>query len=1308
MPDTGWKIAGAGANVARSGSEGSWGTTSEVTSDNGIGAVFGDNAISTNEYSDYLRASSFGLSSSIPSGATIDGIEVRWERRATNTSSYDLDNSGSNNGRIQLVDETGTLAGNHKGDPDDWTTGWVLRTAGGATDLWGWAATRAKVIDTNFGFVLSVRAVTSWSLQTRSAHVDAMWVRIYYSTTVNGSAVLSADASLTATARVRKFGQANLSADATLNTQGAARTFAQGVLSANATVVAQGAARLFAQSNLTADATLSAQGVARKFAQSALSADATLTAQGTAISGSPTANLSANATLSAQGIARTFAQSSLSANATLSATGIGKFVWGQSLLQATAFLAGSAFATPQFADATLLAEAELASYAIVRDFGNAALDATGVLVASAFATPQFGQAALFAEAFLVLRRDVYRWALDDSVVGEDTDIRKLYVQMARDGLPIAPTSGDFYERRILEIPTISRTQTSPLWGISGFGQTTLVVDNSDGLLNSVDVRGMYARITLERDSGLIEEFRGVVTGRRLSWQTEITIEDLDSRIFEETLPKRVVDSATFPNAADGLGKRIPIIFGRARKVPLIPINLNDTTREYDFLICEGNINTVYAVYREDAALDTVTGTASGATSTTLTLEAGDRRPLDNWYKWFWVEITGGTGSGQIRYVTAYNASTNQITVDTAWSTTPNTSSTYRLREWRLYDGSQSSPYAGLAFIRFKKRLGERSRFDAIYADVRGRTAEENVVTAIESILSNATWGLGLAIDSASFTAAKALSEITAMKCEGAILGETRVLDVLEELLAFRGMSLYRTGDGKIGITVDQAKTPLATFGIGDGAHENIVEFGGLEDTPLLDLPRNIRFSYEPDYKENGELKKVLVREANTLGNDIEIALPFVYSPSTADRIADYRRKRIKASSSILSITTGLDGEGIGRGDLVTIKIPSLGINGDFEVMEAKRSLAQYEFRLMPYLASTYTYEPSSGLPSDPGNIPTDFSLTAPDPVSNLTVTMGYSDGNSYADLTWTLPDENAVGAIVRYGLSGTSPTLFETAGQGTTSLRVNGLTPGVQYDFAVMSVSGFGLEGYPVMATNKLAAGDTTPPAQVTGLTASADRAGNIQYKWNDLKSSDPTIRHYELQIANNSSFSSGLETKIVDVNEFLYKAKLTDFTTSVTKYARCRAVDNAGNVGSYSSTVSATTGAIQQGDVINDEITGKASFRNDAAISLSAGTIVAQVTITARNQPIKVDLSCTIEDTTATQISTTISIRRGSTSGTIIGLGFVGVNPGTTNIRQQLSIVSIDNTPGSGSVTYYAVVEGTFTTAKALYRNMTAVEFRR
>lgn len=85
------------------------------------------------------------------------------------------------------------------------------------------------------------------------------------------------------------------------------------------------------------------------------------------------------------------------------------------------------------------------------------------------------------------------------------------------------------------------------------------------------------------------------------------------------------------------------------------------------------------------------GTAqSGSTATTLKLDAG-ASASDNFYNNTLVAITGGTGAGQARFVTAYVGSTKVCTVAT-WVATPDNTSTFAILPFDAVAGA-SAPTA---------------------------------------------------------------------------------------------------------------------------------------------------------------------------------------------------------------------------------------------------------------------------------------------------------------------------------------------------------------------------------------------------------------------------------------------------------------------------------------------------------------------------------------------------------------------------------------------------------------------------------------
>lgn len=75
---------------------------------------------------------------------------------------------------------------------------------------------------------------------------------------------------------------------------------------------------------------------------------------------------------------------------------------------------------------------------------------------------------------------------------------------------------------------------------------------------------------------------------------------------------------------------------------------------------------------------TLTGTATAGAGSTITLAVGSSS-TNSYYNGLIIRTTGGTGSGQVRYITGYVGSTRVATVDTAWSVNPDNTTTYEIK-----------------------------------------------------------------------------------------------------------------------------------------------------------------------------------------------------------------------------------------------------------------------------------------------------------------------------------------------------------------------------------------------------------------------------------------------------------------------------------------------------------------------------------------------------------------------------------------------------------------------------------------------------
>lgn len=931
----------------------------------------------------------------------------------------------------------------------------------------------------------------------------------------------------------------------------------------------------------------------------------------------------------------------------------------------------------------------------------------------------------------------FKWSIDFLEARSDHGYPTVYVEVSSEAMPSgAFPEVTFFERRLLELPRLEEAEFGERFGIAGFQRVTLSLDNSDGLISSLDLTDAYVRLFFVSEAGDVREWKGRVTEWTLSHRCVISVEDMDAITLTEELPRRTLNDVVEAEkeadsgfedtvVANDLGSPVPIIFGRAVKVPLLYIKADEAAREYDYIIGEGeglgggNFAEVFTVYREDQALDDIEGDVASAASTTLTLEAGDRRP-DGWYRYWWVEITAGTGAGQVRHITAYDSVLNRITVNSSWSPTPNSGSDYRLREWRFFNGSQASPYEGLAFVRFKKRLGTSGGTDALYADVNGFSAETNVVRAVESVLSNPVWGLGLDVDSSSFNTAAGLAEIGDMLCEGAITDTTIITDILNSsgesqgLLSFRDMVLSKSD--AVAITVDGPKSSAHSFGLGDETGWNNILTGSPEITHQHSGERvkNLKVRYRKNNRESDLYLHELERQSSAGGVDRALILPLVYDHETADRWLDYRRKRLAAAVRRMAVETGQEGGSVRRGERVTVSVPTLGLEGSaWEVAALSTTPAgSNSLTLVPYSAAPYTYVPVTDeggeLPPDESfDIPPDYTKTPPDPVTGASVS--YTNDLSpegqrqtFAVVTFTPPEDNFDHAVVSIRKNGA--TNWESTGSGTNRVRIK-VTAGFFMDYLIVPYNVHGLGGLATTISNNLAPGDSTAPATPTGL-AGTSKLNIAEWEWNKNSEADLAGYEYEIRTASSTALQQGgngsvIASGFISDNRASYKLTDGNLTTSVTRHLRVRAIDHtakatgaAGNKSTWTATVSATSGDIQRLDARNGDFSRQWSEERTTSISIASQVAVVTVPNVQllTDQTAFIDASFTVQATGGAAgpiVHAGYEVRRGSTRISPGGSSASGIGMGTGTPRKGVAAVTVSDSPGAGTYTYSIVVFG-------------------
>jgi len=175
MAVTAYKSSGTQANVDRD-AEAAWANpTNAATSDDTRAIV----NVAKTTYSDWLRLTNFGFTSGdVPSGATIDGIEVSVERQSADV--LDVTDSA-----IYLRDSAASQQGDNKASGTGWSSGGdEIVVYGGAADTWNALLDQADIVSSNFG--IDISAGNSGSTN-REARIDHVKIRVYYTEAASGS-----------------------------------------------------------------------------------------------------------------------------------------------------------------------------------------------------------------------------------------------------------------------------------------------------------------------------------------------------------------------------------------------------------------------------------------------------------------------------------------------------------------------------------------------------------------------------------------------------------------------------------------------------------------------------------------------------------------------------------------------------------------------------------------------------------------------------------------------------------------------------------------------------------------------------------------------------------------------------------------------------------------------------------------------------------------------------------------------------------------------------------------------------------------
>jgi hypothetical protein len=170
MSDTGWVSPGTVASDSTIG-DFSWESPSNAKASDNSNAV-ANPATSNAEYdSEYLKATNFGFS--IPTGATIDGIEAEIEM----TCSYDFGAQPTEN-EIKIVKSNGSIGATNRATGAGIPAPEASVSYGGSSDLWGETWSVSDINDSDFGIVFS--GTTYSDPFGQGLNVDHIQIKVYY------------------------------------------------------------------------------------------------------------------------------------------------------------------------------------------------------------------------------------------------------------------------------------------------------------------------------------------------------------------------------------------------------------------------------------------------------------------------------------------------------------------------------------------------------------------------------------------------------------------------------------------------------------------------------------------------------------------------------------------------------------------------------------------------------------------------------------------------------------------------------------------------------------------------------------------------------------------------------------------------------------------------------------------------------------------------------------------------------------------------------------------------------------------------
>ena len=546
---------------------------------------------------------------------------------------------------------------------------------------------------------------------------------------------------------------------------------------------------------------------------------------------------------------------------------------------------------------------------------------------------------------------------------------------------------------------------------------------------------------------------------------------------------------------------------------------------------------------------------------------------------------------------------------------------------------QESP-VGYHVIRFTRAQTDSSgREMVIQADVTV-TEFVNPANAIKFLLSDSLYGLGRAVNAASFSSAASDYTTLGLSVNGGLFQRARAFDILSFLL-LHGAILDKNNAGEYLITVDTAALHIAaTINLGaQDQYYNNVDLESVEQVipPLEDQPKELVLSglWDPGFPLNGSQGAFLLkaRRAMTTANGTvtEISHPFLGDSDSLDRQAHYLWRRMLVQGNGVTGNAQLAAKALDLNHLVSFNAPALALSQTMEVRDiglrgsrgGKGDIeAVISFALQTYSSAIFTYA-SAPVQAAPGaSVLTDYIFTPPDAPASFSILLaGVRTGtNGHVEAVWRVEAQapavnvsHLVFQIFRQGETFPTQQIVRPVTVSATTQVTFVVASGLAYDLQCFARNVANKvdfqDGAVSQILNQTAPGDTTPPAQVTGLTAAIGPQRTVLLDWNDLNS--PLLESYEVNRATDSGFTTNLTVFFAQLSKFIDSglANATQYWYRVRGVSRTRTGAGARIVGPFSASATVTTARIATDDVGDDQITN-AKINDLSAAKITTGLL--------------------------------------------------------------------------------------------------------